>query len=62
MSVAWSPEPLHPLHCSKLHAVELLLPAVIMDLGLDESVWVRHAVLCDLLNVKDSQPGQRMLL
>ena len=62
VAAAWSPESLHPLHCSELHAMELLLPAVIMDLGLDESVWVRHGVWCDLLNVTESHHSQRVLL
>ena len=50
--LAGSPESLHPLHCCKLHAVKLFLPAVIMDLGLDEGVWVRHDVCHNLLVVK----------
>ena len=41
-AAAGSPESLHTLHRSELHAVELLLPAVVMYLGLDEGVWVRH--------------------
>ena len=35
-------EPLHPLHCGKLHGVVLLLPAVVVDLRLDEGVGVGH--------------------
>ena len=51
--LAGSPESLHPLHCCELHAVELFLSAVIMDLGLDEGVWVRHDVCHNLLGAKD---------
>ena len=36
------PESLHALHGCVLHAVELLLPAVVVDLGLDQRVGVGH--------------------
>ena len=50
-------EPLHPLHRGKLHGVVLLLPAVVVDLRLDESVGVRHAGvgICVMMTPSDSQ-------
>ena len=60
--LAGSPESLHPLHCCKLHAVKLFLPAVIMDLGLDEGVWVRHGESHNLLGSKDQTDSVSVLL
>ena len=35
--------------------MELFFPAVIMDLGLDEGVWVRHGVFQELLSTSQCQ-------
>ena len=37
-----STKPFHAFNCSKLHGMKLPLPAVVVNLGLDEGVWVCH--------------------